>query len=65
MTILTGACWFFKEECMDKELTMPERREFLWIITEIIKSGALNRDERNRILRICVSACDRIERAMR
>lgn len=41
------------------ELSMPERRAFMEQITELIRTGILNCDDRDRILAICIEACDR------
>ena len=41
------------------ELTMAEKRDFLERITEMIKDGILDREDRDRIYRICLAACSR------
>ena len=43
----------------EKELTMAERREFIEKMTEFIKAGVLNRDDRRDIYCVCHAACDR------
>ena len=43
----------------DKELTMAEKREFIERMTEMIKNGILNRDDRRDIYCVCMVACDR------
>ena len=43
----------------DKELTMAEKREFIERMTDLIKNGILNRDDRRDIYCVCMVACDR------
>jgi hypothetical protein len=43
----------------DKELTAAEKREFIERMTEMIKNGILNRDDRRDIYCVCMVACDR------
>jgi len=43
----------------DKELTTAEKREFIERMTEMIKNGILNRDDRRDIYCVCMVACDR------
>ena len=42
-----------------KELAMAERREFIEKMTEYVKGGILNRDDRKDIYRVCLAACER------
>ena len=44
---------------MDDRLSIVEMREFLKQLTTLVKGGILNRDDRDRILYICLGACDR------
>lgn len=44
---------------MDDGLTVVEMRDFLAQISTLIKGGVLNKNERDRILYICLEACDR------
>ena len=46
------------------ELSMPERRAFMEHVTELIKGGILNSDDRDRILAVCAEACGREIRRM-
>ena len=41
------------------ELTTAEKREFIERMTELIKNGILNRDDRRDIYCVCLVACDR------
>ena len=41
------------------ELTMAEKRDLIERITELVKSGVLNREDRDDIFRVCLVACDR------
>ena len=41
------------------ELTTAEKRDFIERMTELIKSGILNRNDRRDIFCVCLVACDR------
>ena len=41
------------------ELTMAEKRDFIERITELVKNDVLNREDRDRIYRVCLAACGR------
>ena len=43
----------------DKQLTMSEKRDMIERITERVKNGILNRDDRREIYCVCMVACDR------
>ena len=43
----------------EKELTKAEQREFIERMTELIRHGILNRDDRREIYIVCMVACDR------
>lgn len=43
----------------DGRLTIPEKREFLERLDELIRSDVINREDRRKIYSICLLACER------
>ena len=41
------------------ELTMAEKRDLIERITELVKNGILNKEDRDNIFRVCLVACSR------
>ena len=47
------------EEEIPLELTMAEKRDLIERITELVKNGILNKEDRDNIFRVCLAACSR------
>ena len=41
------------------ELTKSEKHDFIELMTNLIKDGILNRDDKKDICCLCLAACDR------
>ena len=54
MTTPTMDCGYSEEALM--ELTMAEKRDLIERITELVKNDVLNREDRDRIYRVCLVA---------
>ena len=49
----------FSKEEIPLELTMAEKRDLIERITELMKNDVINRADRDAVLKVCLSACDR------
>ena len=58
MTIRSTDSGYFEEE-IPLELTMAEKRDLIERITELVKNGILNKEDRDNIFRVCLAACGR------
>ena len=47
------------KEGIPLELTMAEKRDLIERITELVKNGILNKEDRDNIFRVCLAACSR------
>ena len=57
MTPSTGSG--YSEGVIPMGLTMAEKRDLIERITELVKNDILNKEDRDNIFRVCLTACSR------